>query len=249
MANTNNCEISVILPTYNERQNIIDLIAEISLYLRNHLGKPFEFVVVDDDSPDKTWEVVQKHFAADSWVKVIRRREQKGLASAIWNGIQEANGRIVLWLDCDFSMPTYKIPELISNVLGGYDVVVGSRFIKGGRDVRGPADSWLAVILSQAMNSFISFSLGSSFKDYTSGFVAARKEIFKEIKLKGDYGEYFIEFIYEVRKSGYKLLEIPYYCLPRRAGISKTGVNLLDYLRKGWKYIFLTLNLRLGRKR
>lgn len=248
MASTSQCEISVILPTYNERQNIIDLISEISLYLRNHVGRSFEFVVVDDNSPDKTWEAVKTHYTADSWVKVIRRTEEKGLAKAIWNGIQESNGQIVVWLDCDFSMPTYKVPELINKVLAGYDVVVGSRFIKGGKDVRGPTDSWLAVILSQAMNSFISFSLDSSFKDYTSGFVAARKEIFKDIKLKGDYGEYFIEFIYQVRKKGLKLLEIPYYCLPRRAGMSKTGDNLADYLRKGWKYIFLTLKLKFCRK-
>ncbi|MFC1631555.1 glycosyltransferase [Candidatus Omnitrophota bacterium] len=248
MASSSNCEISVILPTYNEGQNIIDLIAEISLYIRNHLGRPFEFIVVDDDSPDKTWQIAQEHFAADSWVKVIRRTKQKGLAASIRQGIQEASGQIVVWLDCDFSMPTYKVPELINKVLSGYDVAVGSRFIQGGKDVRGPTDSWLPVILSQAMNSFISFSLGSSFKDYTSGFVAARKDIFEKIKIRGDYGEYFIEFIYQVRKQGFKLLEIPYYCLPRRAGSSKTGANLADWIKKGWKYIILTLDLKLGGK-
>ncbi len=79
----NNPEISVIMPTFNERENINDLISEISLYLLNHLGKPFEFIIVDDDSPDRTWEVVQKIFGSDSKVRVIRRITQKGLASAI----------------------------------------------------------------------------------------------------------------------------------------------------------------------
>lgn len=248
MQNTNECVISVILPTYNEADNIVDLIHEISLYIRNHVRKPFEIVVVDDDSPDKTWQITRDHFILDSWVKVIRRTEAKGLPSAIWRGIQESRGEIVVWLDCDFSMPCHKIPELINKVLTGYDVVVGSRFMKGGKDVRGVADSWTAVILSSAMNFFISFILGVSFKDYTSGFVAANKKVFENIKIKGDYGEYFIEFIYHARRNGFKLLEVPYYCLPRRAGTSKTGSNLLDYLQKGWKYVYVTLKLKFCRK-
>lgn len=240
-------EISIVLPTYNERENIIDLISEISLYITKHIGKSFEITVIDDDSPDKTWEIVQRHYPPDSGVKVIRRTEQKGLASAIWRGIQESRGRIVAWMDCDFSMPPYKLAELINKIYQGYDICVGSRHIKGGKDVRGPTDSWTALILSRAMNSFISYVLGQSFRDYTSGFVAARKRIFDKIKIKGDYGEYFIGFIYNARKNGHKIIEIPYYCVPRRMGVSKTGSGIIDYLKKGWKYILLTLRLRFGK--
>lgn len=239
-----NPEVSIILPTYNERKNIVDLIAEIGLYITNHTGKSFEFIVVDDDSPDKTWEVVQKHYMADSRINVIRRQAEKGLASAIGRGIQEARGNIIAWLDCDFSMPPYKLAELINKIYDGYDIVVGSRFIERGKDVRGPTDSWSAVILSRAMNWFISVVLGHSFKDYTSGFVAAKKGVFDKVKFKGDYGEYFIDFIYRSHRQGYKIIEIPYYCLPRRAGTSKTGANLVDYIKRGWKYILLTLDLK-----
>lgn len=237
-------EVSIILPTYNERENINDLICETSLYITNHLRTNYEFIIVDDDSPDKTWEIVQKHFGTDSKVKVIHRTDQKGLASAIWTGIQASRGNIVAWMDCDFSMPPYKLAELINKVYEGYDIAVGSRFIKDGRDVRGPADSWIVVILSRVMNYFISFTLGYSFKDYTSGFVAVRKNVFDKIRIKGDYGEYFIDFIYRARKNGYNIIEIPYYCVPRRAGASKTGANLIDYLKRGWRYILLTISLR-----
>ena len=151
------------------------------------------------------------------------------------------------WLDCDFSMPPYKLAELVNNVSGGCDICVGSRFIAGGKDVRGPADSWVAVILSRMMNYSISLLLGYSFKDYTSGFVAAKKNIFNKVQIKGDYGEYFIDFIYTACRNGYRVIEIPYYCLPRRKGISKTGNNLVDYLKKGWKYILLTFTLKFGR--
>ena len=246
MLKVNEPSISVILPTYNESENIIDLISEISLYISSHLGKSFEFIIVDDNSSDQTWKVVEDHFNNEPRVRVIRRINQKGLASAIWTGIQESRGDIVAWMDCDFSMPPYKLAELINKIYDGYDIVVGSRFIKGGMDVRGPADSWIAVILSRTMNYFISFLLDSSFKDYTSGFVAVKKDVFNRITIDGDYGEYFIDFIYRARKQGYKIIEVPYYCLPRRRGISKTGSNLIDYFQKGLKYILLTLRLKLG---
>jgi len=238
-------KISVVLPTYNERGNINDLVSELRVYISNHITDSFELIIVDDDSPDLTWKVVQDYYVNEPRVKVIRRLEERRLASAIWKGIQEAKGDIIAWMDCDFSMPTFKLVELIKKIDEGYDVVVGSRFIKGGKDIRGHTDSWLVIILSRMMNTFISFVLDRSFKDYTSGFVAVRKNVFEKIQIKGDYGEYCIDFIYNVRKRGYKTIELPYYCLPRRSGDSKTGDNLMDYLKRGWKYILLTLRLRL----
>jgi dolichol-phosphate mannosyltransferase len=237
--------ISVVLPTYNERENINDLVFELRDYISNHITDSFELIIVDDDSPDLTWKAAQDYYVNEPRVKVIRRLEGRRLASAIWKGIQEAKGDIIAWMDCDFSMPAFKLIELIKEIDEGYDVVVGSRFIKGGKDIRGPTDSLLAAVLSKMMNFFISFVLGGSFKDYTSGFVAVKKKVFDEIQINGDYGEYFIDFIYNVRKRGYKIIELPYYCMPRRSGDSKTGDNLMDYLKRGWKYILLTLRLRL----
>jgi len=78
-----NIKISVILPTYNERDNIIGLINEISLYLGRYIKKPTEFIVVDDDSDDETWKVVQDYFASEPAVMVVRRIDKRGLASAI----------------------------------------------------------------------------------------------------------------------------------------------------------------------
>ncbi|MFH1202729.1 MAG: glycosyltransferase [Candidatus Omnitrophota bacterium] len=245
MKNVNNPELSIIFPTYNERENIIDIIGEARLYISTHIGANHEFIVVDDDSPDKTWEIVQKHFSGDNSIKLIRRTNQKGLASAIRSGINASEGSIVAWMDCDFSHPPYILAELVNKIYEGYDISVGSRFTKGGRDVRGPADSWIAVILSRAMNYFISFVLGWSFKDYTSGFVAVRRKVFDNIEINGDYGEYFIGFIHKARRKGYKIIEIPYYCIPRRKGVSKTGTNFKEYLEKGWKYILYTLDLKL----
>lgn len=241
----NNIGISFILPTYNEKDNIIDLILELGLYINRYIKGKIEFIIVDDNSEDKTWKVAEDYFVPDPRVRVIRRLNERGLASAIYRGIQESRGDIVAWLDCDFSHPPYKFIELLQKIDEGYDLAMGSRFIKGGKDIRGRRDSWLAVILSLWMNYFISFVLGRSLKDYTSGFVAVKRKVFDKIKIKGDYGEYFIEFIYNARGHGYKIIEVPYYCVPRRKGASKTGNNLWDYFNRGWKYILLTLKLKL----
>jgi dolichol-phosphate mannosyltransferase len=249
---TNNCNlrISVILPTYNEKENIGELLGELSLYVSKYIGDNFELLVVDDDSPDKTWEEVQRYSEIDHRIRLIRRFSKKSLALAISEGIKQAKGDIIAWMDCDFSMPVYRLIELINSVCDGYDIAVGSRFVKGGKDVRGPCDSWLVVLLSSVMNWFIALVLGRSFKDYTSGFVAARREIFDNgLSIKGDYGEYFIDFIYKARKRGYKIIELPYYCIPRRRGLSKTGSNLWEYLRKGRKYVYVTLMLRLKKNK
>ncbi len=238
-------DISFILPTYNEEGNIIDLILELDLYINRYLKRKIEFIIVDDDSEDKTWKIAGDYFISDPRVKIIHRLNEPGLASAIRRGVQESRGDIVAWLDCDFSHPPYKFIELLQKINEGYDLAMGSRFVKGGKDIRGQRDSWPAVILSLWMNYFISFVLGRSLKDYTSGFVAVKRKVFDEIKISGDYGEYFIKFIYDARRLGYKIIEVPYYCVPRRKGASKTGNNLWDYFLKGWKYILLTLKLKL----
>lgn len=238
-------EISVILATYNEAENISDLIFELDYYISSQHNSGLEFIVVDDDSLDRTWEIVEKKFANEPKVKLIHRTQERSLASAIQRGIQESRGEIVCWMDCDFSMPPYKIVELLQKIDVGYDIAVGSRFVKGGKDIRGETDSFLAVILSRLMNLFIALLLDYSFRDYTSGFVAMKKVVLEKVKIRGNYGEYFIDLIYQAKRFGYKIIEVPYYCLPRRRGFSKTGANLFDYLKKGWVYILVTCKLKL----
>ena len=101
-------------------------------------------------------------------------------------------------------------------------------------------------MLSFLLNYFIWVMLDKSFKDYTSGFIAIKKSILKDIRLSGDYGEYFIVLIYKCIKMGCKITEVPYISMPRVAGESKTGSNLFDYLRRGSKYVLTTIKLRLS---
>jgi dolichol-phosphate mannosyltransferase len=230
-------EVSVVLPTYNERDNIAPLIEAI---LAN-LDQPTQIIVVDDDSPDGTWQVVQEMAANDERIELLRRTDERGLTSALNAGIARARGEVIAWMDCDLSMPPQKLPELVE-ALAECDLAVGSRYVKGGKDV---GHSLVGRAFSWTMNFCTALLLGFAVRDYTSGFIAAKREVFDQITLRGDYGEYCIDFLHRARKKGFKLKEIPYHFVPRRSGESKTAIRVGDYFRRGIKYVILVLRLRL----
>jgi len=235
-------DVSVIFPTYNEGDNIGPLVREVLRYTPPNT----EVIVVDDDSPDGTWRVVEDLQKDLPNLRLLRRLDQRGLASALRDGIAASRGNIIVWSDCDFSMPPRKVKDLLEGIAAGQDVVVGSRFVKDGgvQIVTGSHDTLLAYLMSFSLNRFIQRVLGRGFKDYTSGFIAFRRVVLDRIRLRGSYGEYFIDFIYRARKLGFKVAEIPYMCVERRAGVGKTGQHFFDYVRKGWKYVWLTIRLR-----
>lgn len=232
--------VTVVLPTYNERDNIRPLIERALLALQN---REVEILVVDDDSPDGTWRIVQEMAGQDGRIRLLRRLDERGLTSAIWSGIQRAEGDVVAWMDCDLSMPPEVIPQLLAPIeQSEADVAVGSRYVRGGRDV---GHSLMARLFSRAINLFAGLLLGAGVRDYTSGFVAARREIFDRITLRGDYGEYCIDFLHRARRLGYRVVEVPYICMARAGGESKTALSVWGYLRRGVKYLNTVLRLRL----
>ncbi len=95
----------------------------------------------------------------------------------------------------------------------------------------------MARSLSRVINTYATALLGNDVHDYTSGFIAARADVLNTIRLRGDYGEYCIDLLGRAIRLGYNIVEVPYVCVPRTAGDSKTGANLLDYLSKGRKYV------------
>ena len=108
-----NNKISVILPAYNERENIIPLI-ERTL---KAIPQEKEIIVIDDNSPDGTFEVVADFCKINPIVRLINRKNERGLCSAVQRGINEATGDIIVWMDCDLSMPPEKIPDLIDKII------------------------------------------------------------------------------------------------------------------------------------
>src|SRR5438105_504110 len=152
--------VSIVLATYNERENIGDTISNI---LR-HVPAPVEIIVVDDDSPDETWKIVEELGRPE--VTLIRRVATRGLASAFMRGIIESRGTIVGWMDADMCMPPTLLPAMIDR-LGEFDIVIGSRYVEGGQDDRSPARRYASLVV----NRFASLMLNYGIRDYDSGFV------------------------------------------------------------------------------
>jgi len=234
------------MPTYNEAGNINKLILESVSSVKEFGIKDIEVIIVDDNSPDNTWDIAENTHCPDAIIRVIRRTEKPGLTNSINEGIREATKDVIVWLDCDFSHPPEKIPQLIFMLNQGYDIAVNSRYTVGASEERVGKGGALQLFLSRLLNWSVRFLLYPSFSDYTSGFIAVKKEVFNEITLRGDYGEYFVDFIFRVlKKDKYKVCELPFIAPPRWSGESKTGKNIYDYFMRGRKYIYTVIRLRI----
>ena len=231
--------ISVVMPSYNERENIPEALERITKTLGDSL---LEIIVVDDNSPDRTWEVIE-NFRNPRW-KVMRRLDKRGLASALADGTTAAKGEIVVWLDCDLGIPPEDITKLLEKI-PEYDVAVGSRYVRGGTDER----HWFRGFLSLIFNTYARIILGWHFRDWTSGFAAARKEVLDRAPLSHrGFGEYFSEWIYDCSRQKFRIIEVPYHYTLRKAGESKTDSDILVFLRLGFRYAIRVLEIRMGRK-
>lgn len=229
--------VSVILPTYNERENILWLVPTISELLKDRWH---EIIVVDDNSPDRTWEIVPNMNQKN--VRLIRRMKNRGLTNSLNEGIAEAKGTYVVWMDADFSHPPELIPDLLSTLdRGDCDVAIASRFIKHAGMHFGLARQ----AFSRSLNLFAKIFLTRKITDYTSGFVAAKRGIFKTMRLEGEYGEYCIQFLYQVHLANLVVKEIPYLYVPRQFGETKTAPALRAYIRHGLAYGWTVLKQRL----
>jgi dolichol-phosphate mannosyltransferase len=233
------------MPTYNEAGNIADLMREAVAGVSRCGCRNIEVIVADDDSPDLTWQIAAATDVSGATVRVLRRLENRGLTNSLNDAIAMAENDVIVWFDCDFSQPPEMISQLLEKIEAGFDVAVNSRYLPGGGENRTGDGSGLHLFLSRCLNYSLRYFLDPSFTDYTSGFIAARREVFRDIRLRGDYGEYFIDFIYRVLlEKRFSVVELPYIMQPRRSGVSKTGTNLLHYLKRGRKYIATIQELR-----
>lgn len=230
--------VSVVLPTYNERDNVEPLVTALA----SCLPEPWEILVVDDDSPDGTADVAESIRPRFSGLRVIRRRSDRGLVPSIRCGVEAARAPVVIWMDADLSMPPEAVPGLLAPVLEGRcDAAVGSRFADGGSTVNGKQDSgWVRLQrwLTRGLNRSLARSLRIPFHDWTSGFIAVRTEFVRAAGLQGAYGEYFIVLIARLTRAGAALVEVPYVCVPRQRGESKTASGPGRLLALGPGYLF-----------
>jgi len=232
-------KVSVILPTYNEAGNIQKLIAAILKQLKPISVKP-EIIVVDDNSPDGTAKKVK-----NLPVKLIVRKNQRGLATAILKGIKQSTGSIIVIMDTDFNHQPRDLPLLLKPILQKKaDLVIGSRYIKGGGMHVSEAGAF-QFLASKYGNYFTNkILLGLPVHESLSGFLAFDKKVLKRLNLKQifkGYGEYCIRLLYYVDQQGFSLTEIPVIYGKRQYGQSKSRLfkMMIDYF-------FTALRLRIN---
>lgn len=230
--------VSIILATYNECENIDEILDGIF----GHVREPVEIIVVDDDSPDGTWKLVEER--NDPRIRLVRRIDTRGLATAINRGIIESRGEIVGWMDADMSMNPAYLPEMLAR-LESCDVVIGSRYVEGGADIR----PRFRVIASELVNKFANIILGDSgIHDYDSGFIVMKRSVLDRVTLVPyGYGAYFIEFIYHCRRKGLSVHEHPYHFVDRIKGTSKSAPTFFNFLLTGLEYGWRILVTRVRR--
>lgn len=234
-------KVSVILPTYNEKESIILLITEI-LRILGEEGIEYEVVIVDDNSPDGTFAAVVQQFSGNPNVVPILRTSEKGLATAILHGILHSRGEKVVIMDTDFNHPPNLIPLMVK-ITDYFDIASGSRYVIGG----GMETSRLRFLGSKLFNKFIHYTLGVRTTDNLSGYFAFNRNILEGIDLQSifyGYGDYFIRFLYVMQQHHRFILELPVVYKDRKGGLSKT--NLKSEL---FRYTGTVLNIRFGRWR
>lgn len=215
--------LSIIIPTYNERENIEKLIPAIFAALGEN--SECEVIVVDDNSPDGTADAVRE-LAEKFNVRLFVRPAKMGLTTAVVEGISKARGEIICVMDADFSHPPQKLKELVAK-LRYSDIAIASRYVEGGGiknwSLKRKIISWTAI-------RFAKMVLGVKVRDPVSGFFAARKDILDktDFKVRG----YKILLNILAKNKGLKIEEVPYVFIDRKRGESKLRLReIIQFVR------------------
>lgn len=234
----------IIIPTYNEALAITPTLEAVFDVLNTVKNWDTGVLVVDDTSPDKTYEVVEKLKTRFPKLHLLINKTKAGLGGAYLKGMEHTFGTlkadVAFEFDADLSHDPTKIPSMLAKIDEGYDLVLGSRYVPGGGT---PEDwGWHRTLLSKLGNLTTQVILGNfSVKDWTAGYRAITKRVYDKISPEM-YSERFagytfqIGFLHKTVKAGFKVAEVPYHFKNRVVGTSKIGPeyikNTLLYLLK-----------------
>jgi dolichol-phosphate mannosyltransferase len=212
--------VSVVLPTYNERENLPILLEELDRHLRD---LSYEVIVVDDNSPDGTAEVARR-LSSRYPVRVVVRRGKLGLSSAVVRGAREASAPIVIVMDADLQHPPRVARLLALKALEGYDLVVASRYARGGG-----VENWSILRHAASLGATLLARLlvkgARRVSDPMSGFFAVRRELLLSPKLRPRGFKILLEVLGRSRIR--RVAEVPFTFKPRRRGASKLSLGIV----------------------
>lgn len=237
--------VVIIVPTFNEKENIKLLLGRIVESLKNNHWI-WSVLVVDDNSPDGTGDIVNSFSRKNKRIFLLTHAQKVGLGAAYLAGMQEAFGKmgadVVVTMDADLSHNPKSLPAFLQKIEEGADFVVGSRYIKGGAIPKNwPIHRKLLSIFGNLLTSLL---LGSrAHTDWTSGYRAIRGHVYlkvkRELENKSEFRGYTfnISFAYHAVCDGFKVTEVPIVFPDRKSGKSKLG---LEYLYHTPIFLFRT---------
>ena len=235
---------SIILPTLNEKGNIIELIETISdIFVKNELI--YEIIIVDDNSKDGTIQIVENFIKKNSFIKLYIRKNKKSLPESLNDGIELALNEYIIWMDADFQHPPEYIQEFI-NLSNKNDAIICSRFLKESKRYFNINQLDKDINESQSLfyNILCKRFIFNDITDFTSGYICLNKKVLNGYRLQGYYGDYFLNLIFHIKLKNYTLTEIPFSDNLRKTGLSKTVVNLnLKYLYTCFRYLITFLSV------
>lgn len=230
-------ETAVVIPTYNERENLPELVARLEA-----LGIDLHALVVDDNSPDGTGELAEELATRRPWLRVIHRPAKRGLGTAYVAGFRyalEQGYEAIGEMDADLSHDPAYLPAMLQ-ALEGADLVLGSRYVPGG-GVR----NWGPVrqLISRGGSFYSRLILGVGIRDLTGGFKLFRREVLENIGLdtvRSNGYSFQIEMTYRALRRGYRVVEMPIVFEDRRVGRSKLSRQVV------LEAVLMVPRLRLG---
>lgn len=229
-------EALIIVPTYNEKENIEEIIETVL-----NQGVGIEILIVDDNSPDGTGEIVDSIVETNNRVHVLHREGKLGLGSAYITGfkwaIENTDAKYVFEMDADFSHDPAAIPEFLEKIKD-HDLVIGSRYLHGITVVNWPLSR---LILSCGANVYTKIVTGLPLKDSTGGFKCFRREVLQQLpldRIRSDGYSFQIEMNFYCWKKGFRIKEIPIIFEDRRVGVSKMSKRII------WEAAFMVWRLR-----
>jgi len=236
--NTTNSLALVIIPTYNEIDNIEKMLNTVL-----ELDDRIDILIVDDNSPDGTSDVIKTKFADNKRVNLLERAGKLGLGTAYLEGFKFALSRdyeFIMEMDCDFSHNPSDLVRLLDTV-HDYDLVIGSRYIQGVNVINWPLKR---LILSMGASVYTRFITGMPLRDSTSGFKCFRRVVLETIDLesvKSNGYSFQIEMHYKTWKKRFRIKEIPITFTDRIDGVSKMNKKIVH------EAIFMVWKLRFPR--
>lgn len=225
-------KLSIVIPTYNERKNLKELVDRVESTLKEI---EYELIIVDDDSPDKTWKLAEKISNQRENVKSIRRTKEKGLATAVVRGFKESKGNILGVMDSDLQHPPEKLSELLREIKKSNDIVIGSRHTGGGRVENWPFFRKLVSKVAELICRILLRKV-KNIKDPLSGFFMVKKEVLEGLELNPEGYKILLEVL---AKGEYdKVKEVPYIFKDREEGSSSCGMKeYFNYLKHVFKLV------------